>query len=268
MPTDNSFFARRLEGRAAIVTGASRGIGRAIAIRLAREGAAVTVNYRNEAKAAQEAVAEIEAFGGNAVAVQADVADPAAAVGLAEETLQHFGRIDALVNNAGILYRSSIFNYNPDEFARMQATNVGGVANTVAAVVPTMKAQKSGSIVNITSIASLGTAMPGTTFYAATKAAVTILTKRFAMELGPFGITVNGLAPGFIITDMTSVGRSEDEVKQLLDSMGSRAMLGRVGAPGDIASVVAFLASPDAAFMTAQILTVDGGRMDFLTHGV
>jgi 3-oxoacyl-[acyl-carrier protein] reductase len=267
MPTDRKTFARRLEGKVAVVTGASRGIGRAIALRLAAEGARVVVNYRSGAKAAGEVVAEIQASGEQGLAVQADVGDQAAAVRLLAEALEHFGRVDALVNNAGILYRSSIAKYDADEFLRMQTTNVNGVTNTVAAVSPIMQAQKSGSIVNITSVAALGTAAQGTTFYAATKAAVSILTKRFALELGPYGITVNAVAPGFIITDMTAVGRTADEIKQLLDSMASRAMLGRAGTPDDISAVVAFLASSDAGFMTGQILTADGGRMDFLTHG-
>ncbi|HZS51049.1 MAG TPA: 3-oxoacyl-ACP reductase family protein [Bryobacterales bacterium] len=268
MPQETGYFSRRLEGRVALVTGASRGIGRAIAIRLALEGAAVAVNFRSEAKAAGETVERIRSLGGQAFAVQADVADPASAGRLVAETCERFGGIDVLVNNAGILYRGDIFNYNAEEFYRMHAANTGGVANTAAAVAPRMKEKKSGSIVNITSIAALGTAMHGTTFYAATKAAVIILTKRFALELGPFGVNVNAVAPGFIQTDMTFAGRTPEEAQQVSESMKSRTMLGRVGKPEDIASVVAFLASPDARFVTGQILTADGGRLDFLTHGL
>jgi len=259
---------RRLESKAAIVTGASRGIGRAIAVRLAREGAAVAVNYLRRSSAAEEVVAEIRGLGGEAAAIQADVADREAASRLAAETLERFGRIDILINNAGVMYRSDILNFNTDEFQQMRATNVGGVVHSVAAVLPAMKARKSGSIVNLTSIAALGTAMQGTTFYAATKAAVSILTKRFALELGSFGINVNAVAPGFILTDMVAVGRTEEELRKTVESMGTRTMLGRVGNPEDIASAVAFLASPDAAFITGQILTVDGGRTDFLTHSL
>ena len=264
MPTNS--YARRLTGKVAIVTGASRGIGRAIAVRLAREGAAVAVNYRSQSAAAEEVVAEILGLGEQAVAVQADVADREAAGRLAARTLERFGRIDVLVNNAGIMFRSDILNFNTDEFQQMRATNVGGVVHSVAAVLPAMKAQSSGSIVNLASIAALGTAMQGTTFYAATKAAVVILTKRLALELGPSGITVNAVAPGFVITDMVAVGRAPEELAKLLTTMATRNALGRNGQPDDIASVVAFLASPDAAFMTGQILTADGGRTDFLSH--
>jgi 3-oxoacyl-[acyl-carrier protein] reductase len=265
MATSNH-YARRMEGKVAIVTGGSRGIGRAIALRLAREGAAVAVNYRAQAAAAEQTVAEIHALGGEAKAVQADVADRAAADLLAAETLERFGRIDILVNNAGVFFKSDVMNFNTSEFQQMRATNVGGVIHSIAAVLPAMKARRSGTIVNLSSLAALGTAMPGTTFYAATKAAVSILTKRFAMELGQFGITVNAVAPGFIVTDMVAAGRTPEELKQLVDTMASRAMLRRTGTPEDVASVVAFLASPDAAFITGQILAADGGRMDFLTR--
>lgn len=268
MATAEKRPVRRLDGKAAIVTGASRGIGRAIAVRLAREGAAVAVNYRTQAAAAEEVAGEIRGLGEQAAAIQADVADGAAARRLADETLERFGRIDVLVNNAGIMYRNDIFSYNPAEFDQMRSTNVVGVIHCVSAVLPAMKAQKSGSIVNLTSIAALGTAMQNTTFYAATKAAVAILTKRFALELGPLGVNVNAVAPGFVVTDMVAVGRAPEELPKLLETMAARTMLGRNGTPDDIASVVAFLASPDAAFITGQILTADGGRMDFLTHGL
>ncbi len=268
MSTADSFLGRRLTGKVAIVTGASRGIGRAIAIRLGREGAAVAVNYRQQAAAAEETVAEIRRGGAEAVAVQADVSDRAAAERLAAQTLERFRRIDILVNNAGVLFRSDVLNFNTDEFQQMRNTNVGGVIHSVAAVLPAMKQQKSGSIVNLVSIAAIGTAMPGTTFYAATKAAVVILTKRFALELGPFGINVNAVAPGFIVTDMVKAGKTPAELQQVLESVAARTVLRRNGAPEDIASVVAFLASADAGFVTGQILTVDGGRMDFLSHSL
>ena len=225
----------------------------------------MVVNYRGQREAAEATVAEI---GGNAIAVQADVADADAVARLVGTTLQRLGRIDVLVNNAGIMHRSDVFHYNPSEAERMWKTNVGGVTNCVAAVAEPMKTQRSGSIVNLTSIAAHGTAMQGTTFYAATKAAVAILTKRFALELGPFGVNVNAVSPGFIVTDMVAVGRTPEELRQALETLAARAMLGRTGTPEDIASVVAFLASPDAGFVTGQILTADGGRTDFLTHGL
>lgn len=257
-----------MEGQVAIVTGASRGIGRAIAVRLAREGARVAVNYRGRAVAAQEVVDEIRREGGQAVAVQADVAKREAAEQLAAQTVACFGRIDVLVNNAGVMHRSDVLHFQSAEFEEMRAVNVGGMIHCVGAVLPAMKERRAGSIVNLASIAAIGTAMPGTTFYAATKAAVAILTKRFALELGPHGIRVNCVAPGFILTDMVRVDRTEEEFQAIQKRMGSLTMLGRVGKPEDIAGVVAFLASADAGFMTGQVVTADGGRMDYLTHGL
>ena len=140
------------------------------------------------------------------------------------------------------------------------------VVHVTRAVIPGMKGRRYGSIINISSAAGHGTTLPGTTFYAATKAAVSVLTRRFAMELGPHGITVNAVAPGFILTDMTQRNRGEAELRETVQRLSERAMVRRVGAPEDIANAVAFLASPDAGFVTAQILTVDGGRMDYIGH--
>jgi 3-oxoacyl-[acyl-carrier protein] reductase len=134
------------------------------------------------------------------------------------------------------------------------------------AILPGMKAARNGRIVNLTSIAAHGTAMPGTTFYAATKAAVSILTRRFAMDLGPHGITVNAIAPGFILTDMVSSGRSVEEADQLRSTVIAKTMVRRLGTPEDIAHAASFLVSDQASFITGQILTVDGGRMDYITH--
>src|SRR5690242_11567483 len=129
-----------------------------------------------------------------------------------------------------------------------------------------MKQRRYGRIVNLSSIAGHGTTLPGNAFYAATKAAVSVLTKRFAMELGPHAITVNAVAPGFILTDMVREGRSDEEYRKLIETIGKRSMLGRVGEPEDIANAVAFLAAPESSFITAQVLTVDGGRMDYIAH--
>ena len=146
----------------------------------------------------------------------------------------------------------------------MRRINVDGLVHMTRAVLPGMQAAGYGRIVNLASIAAFGTAMAGTTFYAATKAAVMVLTKRFAMELGPQGITVNAVAPGFIATDMVFSGRSREEGEELLRTMAGKAMVRRVGTPEDIADVVAFLAGDRAGFITGQVMAVDGGRMDYL----
>jgi 3-oxoacyl-[acyl-carrier protein] reductase len=153
-------------------------------------------------------------------------------------------------------------NYDPAKLARMRQVNVDGVIHTTRAVMTDMRRQKYGRIVNITSIAALGTALPGTAFYAATKAEVQILTLRFAMELGPHGITVNAVAPGFVRTEMTQA-EGDDGVTQ---AISERAMMRRIGEPDDVANAVAFLASPASGWVTAQVLAVDGGRMDYIGH--
>jgi NAD(P)-dependent dehydrogenase (short-subunit alcohol dehydrogenase family) len=247
----------------ALVTGGSRGIGRAIARRLAREGASVCVNYVTRADAAESLVADIQANGGRAIAVAADVSDDAAVEGMVDRVAAAFGPVTVLVNNAGIAHQGTLENYDAEKLERMRQVNADGVIHTTRAVMNDMRRQKYGRIVNITSIAALGTALPGNAFYAATKAEAQILTLRFALELGPHGITVNAVAPGFIQTDATR-GGDEDAWKERARRIGGVAMLGRVGEPDDIANAVAFFASPDSGWVTGQILAVDGGRMDYL----
>jgi 3-oxoacyl-[acyl-carrier protein] reductase len=247
----------------AVVTGGARGIGRSIAGRLAREGAAVCVNYLSRADAAESLVAEIRASGGRAIAVAADVADDAAVEGLVDRVAAEFGPVTILVNNAGMSLKGSLDSYDAEKLELMRHVNVDGVIHTTRAVMNDMRRQKYGRIVNITSIAALGTSLPGNAFYAATKAEAQILTLRFAMELGPHGITVNAVAPGFVQTDMTR-GSDEAAWAERAQKIGGLAMMGRVGAPEDIANAVAFLASPDSGWITAQVLAVDGGRMDYI----
>lgn len=255
-----------LSGQVALVTGGSRGLGRAIATRLARDGAAVCVNYRNRDDEARSVVDEILGGRGSAIAVRADVGDPAAVAAMVDQTGAELGPISILVNNAGMSLRGTLEDFDPGRFEQMRRTNVDGVVHVTRAVVPNMKERGYGRIVNISSVAAAGTTIPGLTFYAATKAAVSVLTRRFAMELGPHGITVNAVAPGFILTDMVRAGRSEQQVRDTVKRLSDRAMAGRVGAPEDIAHAVAFLVAPESGFVTAQILTVDGGRMDYIGH--
>jgi len=245
----------------ALVTGGGRGIGRAIARRLAREGAAVCINYLERHDAAESLIAEIRDAGGQAIAVAADVADDAAVEGMVDRVAAEFGDVTVLVNNAGISHPATLENYDGERLARMRQVNVDGVIHTIRAVTAGMRREKFGRIVNITSVAALGTALPGNAFYAASKAEVQILTLRFAMELGQHGITVNAVAPGFVETQS---GEKAADLSARIDDLVSRSMLGRAGLPDDIANAVAFFASPESGWVTAQILAVDGGRMDYI----
>jgi 3-oxoacyl-[acyl-carrier protein] reductase len=255
----------RLQGKVALITGGSRGIGRSICRTFAREGAAVIVNFTSHAEKAQEIVAEITNAGGRAIALQADVASRSAVNAMTAAAKEKFGVIDILVNNAGILRPGNVLKLNENDFDRMMEVNVKGIINTVQAVAPLMIQRAYGKIVNLSSLAGLGTAVNETTPYAITKAAVISLTKRLALELGPHHINVNAIAPGFIRTEMLQF-LDNDEDRARLETLGKKAILNRVGTPEDIANAALFLASEESSFMTAQVITVDGGRMDFLTH--
>ena len=255
-----------VQRRVALVTGASRGIGRAVAVRLAADGAAVALNYRTHTEAAQQVADEIRGAGGRAITIQADVADKAAVEALVEQTTSELGPIDILVNNAGLFVSGDLLTYNEEDLDRMWATNVKGVLHCTAAVVPSMIERKYGRVIIVSSSAAMGAAFPGSTMYAVTKAAVLILTKRFAFDFGKHGITVNAVLPGFTVTDMTTGGKTPEQVEQVLQFVSSRSMLGRPGEPDEMANVVSFLASDRSSFMTGQYLLADGGRMDYLTH--
>jgi NAD(P)-dependent dehydrogenase (short-subunit alcohol dehydrogenase family) len=175
--------------------------------------------------------------------------------------------VTILVNNAGVAWRGTLDTYDREQVARMRQVNVEGIIHATRAVMGGMRVRRYGRIVNVSSVAAIGTALPGNAFYAATKAEVVILTRRFAMELGPHGITVNAVAPGFVRTDLTQGGRGAADWQGTEERLAARAMMGRIGEPEDIANAVVFLVSPESGWITAQMLTVDGGRMDYIGHG-
>jgi 3-oxoacyl-[acyl-carrier protein] reductase len=249
----------------AVVTGGARGIGRATARLLAQHGAAVCVNYAVHADAAEAVVAEIASAGGRAIAVAADVADSATVEAMVARTEAELGPT-ILVNNAGVAWQGTLDTYEQEQVERMRRVNVDGVIHATRAVIGSMRARRYGRIVNVSSIAAIGTALSGNAFYAATKAEVAILTRRFALELGQHGITVNAVAPGFVRTEMTQRGRGAADWRGTEERFAARAMMGRIGEPEDIANAVVFLASPESGWITAQVLTVDGGRMDYIGH--
>src|SRR5262245_12570679 len=170
-------------------------------------------------------------------------------------------------NNAGVSWQGTLDTYDREQVARMRQVNVDGVIHATRAVMGSTRTRRYGRIVNLASIAAIGTALSGNAFYAATKAEVVSLTRRFALELGQHGITVNAVAPGFVRTEMTQRGRGAADWPGTEASFAGRAMMGRVGEPEDIANTVVFLASPESGWITAQVLTVDGGRMDYIGHG-
>jgi len=259
----------RLEGRAAIVTGASRGIGRATALAFAREGAKVVVNYHRERSKAEEVVEKVEELKGTGFIFQADVSNPAAVRSMVEKTIEEFAGVDILVNNAGVLMGAgSLLELDMDEFDPMWDVNVKGVLHCTRAVAPHMMKKRYGKVMNITSVAGIGTAsLPGNMLYSSTKAAVINLTKRFALELGQYGINVNAVAPGLIWTDMGRGVRGTGETSEsFARSRKDRRVLGRIGEPQDVANTVLFLVSDEASFITGQVISVDGGLTNFITH--
>jgi 3-oxoacyl-[acyl-carrier protein] reductase len=253
----------------AIVTGGSRGIGRAISIALARRGAAVCVNYFSDRPAASAVVDEILSMGGRALALQADVANSDAVVAMVQRAGTELGPITILINNAGIVYPGSLETFRPEHLARMRAVNVDGTIFAIKAVSNGMRERCYGRIVNIGSVGAIGNTVAGTTFYGATKAEISILTRRFAMELGRYGVTVNNVVPGTVLTDIWKRGplaENEVERRRLQKELAERSMVGRLGTPEDIANAVVFLADQASGWITAQDLVVDGGRMDYVGH--
>jgi 3-oxoacyl-[acyl-carrier protein] reductase len=243
-----------LEDKIAVVTGASRGIGRAIAETLAAEGATVVVNYQTNAEAAETVVSAITAAGGRALAIRADVSDTAAAEGLIKAAIDAFGHIDIVVNNAGTTRDTLLLSMKEEQWDVVLATNLKSVFNVCkAAARPMLRRKQGGRIINISSVSGI-VGQPGQTNYAASKAGIIGFSKSLAKELGSRGITVNVVAPGFVLTDLTA-GLSDELVQQTLGYIP----LGRWGQAQEIAHAVAFLASDRASYITGAVLQVDGG---------
>jgi 3-oxoacyl-[acyl-carrier protein] reductase len=246
-----------LTGKVALVTGGSRGIGRAIAVALGRRGAKVIINYASRADAAREAAAAVEAAGGQAAIAAFDVADPAA-VGEAIPAIgKDHGGLDILVNNAGVAINGLVMRFSDEQWQKTLAVNLGGAFHCIrAASRLLLRAKAAGRIINITSvIGEMGNG--GQTAYAASKAGLIGLTMSVARELASRGITCNAIAPGFIETDMTAEHLPEDQRAKLLEQIP----LGTIGRPEDVADAAAFLAGPEAAYITGQVLRVNGGML-------
>ncbi len=242
-----------LKDKVAVITGSSRGIGRAIALKLAGLGAKVVVNYRTNVEAAQEVVEAIQAQGGQAIAVQADVRDAEDAKRLVKAAQTTYGGLDILVNNAGTTRDTLLARMSEEDWNLVINTNLKGAFNCTKAVIRPMMKQRYGRIVNITSVAGL-TGNPGQANYSAAKAGLVGFTKAVAKEVGSRNITVNAVAPGYIPTDLTA-----SLPQELVEKAIEMTPLGRAGMPEDIANAVAFLVSEEASFITGVALRVDGG---------
>ncbi len=248
---------KALEGKVALVTGASRGIGRAIAVALGRRGAKVIINYATREDAAREAAAAVEAVGGQAAIAGFDVANAAAVTDAIKTIGRDHGGLDVLVNNAGIAINGLLMRFSDDAWRKVLDTNLAGAFHcTRAAATFLLKAKTAGRIINVTSVVGeQGNA--GQLAYAASKAGLIGITMSTARELAPRGVTCNAVSPGFIETDMTADHLPEAARAKLVEQIP----LGRIGGPQEVADAVAFLAGPEAAYVTGQILRVNGGML-------
>jgi 3-oxoacyl-[acyl-carrier protein] reductase len=246
-----------LTGKVALVTGGSRGIGRAIAVALGRRGARVIINYAARADAAREAAAAVEAAGGQAAIAAFDVADAAAVTDAIKAIGKDHGGLDILVNNAGVAINGLLLRFSDEQWQRTLAVNLGGAFHCIrAAASLLLRAKAAGRIINITSVVG-ESGNAGQAAYAASKAGLIGLTMSTARELASRGVTCNAIAPGYIETDMTAEHLPEAQRAKLLDAIP----LGKIGRPEDVADAVAFLAGPEAAYITGQVLRVNGGML-------
>lgn len=250
----------KLDGRVALITGAARGIGKQIALQFAREGADVVLDdlLVDELEATSR---EVTAMGRSALISTADISTRAGAEELVQAALTRFGQVDILVNNAGLHSLSSLMEVSEAEWDAVHRVDLKGVFLCTQAVAGQMIERQYGKIINISSAAGLG-GSTGAVAYAAAKAGAIQLTKSCARDLGPAGINVNCIAPGGIVTDMTRIGRNEQEFEAVLASRAAAAVLKRMGSTQDVAYLAAFLASDESAYISGQTIACDGGRMD------
>lgn len=252
------------KGKVAVVTGSSRGIGRGIALALARNGCALTIVYRKRRDKADEVVKTIKEMGGEAIAVQCDVSKRDEVEAMFKAAMDAFGKVDILVNSAGIGGRGSLLDTTDEVWDAQMAVNLKGVFLCSQVAARYMVERNYGKIVNISSNSGFGIAMGGETAYGVSKAGVIQLTKSSAYDLGKHSINVNCVAPGAVDTDMLKGSRSDEEYEKVLEGRRNRASLGITGTPEDIANAVLFFASDDSRYITGKTLLVDGGRRDFL----
>ena len=243
----------RLKRQTILVTGGSRGLGSAIAVELARQGACVTITYFKEHEAAKAVVAEIKSEGGAAIACQVNVTDFRAVQRVVEETKEHFGGFTGLVNNAGIVRDKALMMMTPEDWAEVIQTNLSGVFNVCRAAIVTLMKQRYGRIVNISSVAGIR-GLARQVNYSASKAGVIGFTQALAKEVAPYGVTVNAIAPGYLAGGIAATLSEKQQ-----DEARARIPLGRFGKPEEVASAVAYLLGEEAAYITGQVLVVDGG---------
>jgi 3-oxoacyl-[acyl-carrier protein] reductase len=255
----------RLKRRVALVTGSSRGVGRAIALCFAKEGADIVVNYSSNERAAKETYEKVKATSKKAMLEKADVASKTEMDGMVNRVVERLGKIDILVNNAGIIIRDSLQTVKENDWIRTFNVNLQGPLYLTRAVSHSMIEKKYGKIINISSVGAMVVKAGTSIAYTASKAALIALTKKTAIELGPYGINVNAIAPGAIRTDMQYVNRSKEEAEKFMQESAQQVALRRIGEPEDIANAALFLASDESSFITGQVLIVDGGRMDFFS---
>lgn len=249
-------MAEKLSEKVAVVTGSARGIGKQIALTLARNGADIVISDIIDMEAS---AAEVKKLGRKAITVKADVTRKSDVERLFDTAVSSFGKVDILVNNAGVTRHARLLDLTEEDWDVVMAVNLKGSFLCTQAAAKHMIKRKSGKIINISSVAALSTKTHGGANYQCAKMAVAQLTRASARELGPYGITVNSIAPGFIVTEMTGVRRTREQVDKMAAENTSTTPLGRLGTPQDIANAILFFASDEASFVTGQLIAVDGG---------